>query len=139
MISNFTVLTIPQWSIFVGITVMIYGWTEKKMIFELIGLGILVLLAVFAAWVLISGLLIPQELLNQTDPLDETVELFLPDELPVEGRLLPFYWGLIGNGILSAATMVVEILKKRFVFILKITVGAISIALFFLMLATIRS
>ena len=139
MISNFTVLTIPQWAIFVGITVMIYGWTEKKMIFELIGLGILVLLGFFAAWVLISGLLIPQELLNQTDPLDETVELFLPDELPVEGRLLPFYWGLIGNGILSAATMVVEILKKRFVFILKITVGAISIALFFLMLAAIRS
>jgi hypothetical protein len=139
MISNFIVLTIPQWAIFVGITVMIYGWTEKKMIFELIGLGLLVLLGVFAAWVVLAGLLVPEELLNQTDPLDETIELFMPDELPIEGRLLPFYWGLIGNGILAAVTMILEILKKRFVFILKITVGIISLALFFLMMAAIHS
>jgi hypothetical protein len=139
MISNFTVLTIPQWAIFVGITVLIYGWTEKKKVFELIGLGILALLGIFAAWVLFSGLLVPEEMLNQTDPLDETIDLFTPDELPIEGRLLPFYCGLLGTGLLAAVTMTAEIMRKRFVNFLKIVVATIEIVLFFLMMAVLRN
>lgn len=30
MISDYWVVTIPQWGIFAGITVLIYGWAEKK-------------------------------------------------------------------------------------------------------------
>jgi magnesium-transporting ATPase (P-type) len=139
MISNFTVLTIPQWAIFAGITVMIYGWTEKKKVFGLIGLGILALLGIYAAWILWTGMLVPEELLNQPDPLDETVNIFEPDELPIEGRLLPFYWGLAGNAILASLTMVFEIRRKSYSSIFKIIVGTISIALFFLMIAALRN
>lgn len=48
MISNYTIITVPQWAIFAGITVMIYGWAEKKRIFGMIGAGILVMLGFYA-------------------------------------------------------------------------------------------
>lgn len=139
MISNYMVLSIPQWAIFTGITVMIYGWTEKKRVFGVIGLGILVLLGVFAAWILWTGMLIPEELLNQPDPFDETMTVFDPEDLPIEGRLLPFYWGLTGNAVLAAVTMLLDIKRKRYTYIFKIIVGTVSVGLFFLMMAALRN
>lgn len=138
MITNFTVLTVPQWAIFAGITVMIYGWIEKKKVFGIIGSGILTGLGFFAAYALIAGLLMPESMLDISSNLPKE-ELFNPDELPVEGRLLPFYWGLVINGVLALIALAGEIYNKRFVNKLKIGVGIISFALFFLMLAAVRS
>lgn len=138
MISNFTVLTVPQWAIFAGITVMIYGWIEKKRIFGIIGAAILVLLGLFAAWTIFTGLLIPESALDINENLPKE-ELFNPDELPVEGRLLPFYWLLAVNGLLALAAMLAEIWRKRFANVLKIVIGAVAILVFFLMMAAVRT
>ena len=129
MISNYTVLTVPQWAIFAGITVMIYGWIEKKRIFGIVGSGILVALALFAAYAIFAGLMIPENMLDISEdlPIDE---LFNPDELPIEGRLLPFYWFLVINGIIALIAMVSEIYRKRIANILKIIAGAGSIIVF---------
>ena len=138
MISNYIIITIPQWAIFAGITVMIYGWVEKKRIFGIIGAGILVLLGIYATWAIISGALIPQELLDATDPFTDE-KLFSPDELPVEGRLLPHYWGLVLSGLLALATLLSEIYHKRFTSFLKVITGILSVIIFFLMMAAIRA
>ncbi len=132
------IITIPQWAIFAGITVMIYGWVEKKHIFGIIGAGILVLLGIYAAWAIVSGALIPEGMMDAIDPFSDE-KLFSPDELPVEGRLLPHYWGLMLNGLLALATLLSEIYHKRFTNTLKVITGILSIILFFLMMAVIRA
>jgi len=137
MISNFTVLTVPQWAIFAGITVMIYGWVEKKSIFGIVGSGILVALGIFAAYAIAAGLMMPESMFDISENLPKD-ELFNPDELPVEGRLLPFYWALIVNAILALAAMFAEIYRKKFATILKIIIGTVAIILFFLMMEAVR-
>jgi len=138
MISNFTVLTIPQWAIFAAITVMIYGWAEKKRAFGIVGSGLLVALGIFAAWAVAAGLMIPENMLeiNENLPKDE---LFSPDELPVEGRLLPFYWALMANGLVALAAMLTEIYRKKAANLLKIIAGAVAIVVFFLMMAVVKA
>ncbi len=138
MISNYLIITLPQWAIFAGITVLIYGWVEKKRIFGIIGAGILVALGIYAAWAIMSGMLVPEELLEATDPFSDE-KLFSPDELPVEGRLLPHYWGLMFNGLFALATMVSDIYHKRYSTILKVITGSVSVVIFFLMMAAIRT
>jgi len=137
MISNYTVLSVPQWLIFAAITVMIYGWLEKKKVFGIIGSGIFVSLGLFAAYALVSGLMIPENMLDISKDLS-TKELFNPDELPVEGRLIPFYWGLAFNGLLALVALLSEVYDKRYTKTLKIITASISIVLFFLMTAAVR-
>jgi hypothetical protein len=138
MISNFTILTIPQWAVFAAITVMIYGWAEKKRAFGIVGSGILVALGVFAAWALAAGLMVPENMMeiNENLPKDE---LFSPDELPVEGRLLPFYWVLVINGLIALAAMLLEIFRKKAAMLLKILSAIVAIIVFFLMMAVVRA
>lgn len=138
MISNFTVLTIPQWAIFASITVMIYGWVEKKRPFGIVGSAIFVALGIFAAWAIAAGLMVPENMLeiNENLPKDE---LFTPDELPVEGRLLPFYWVLMFNGIIALAAMLLEIFRKKSATWFKVISVIIAIVVFFLMMAVVRA
>ncbi len=138
MISNYTILTIPQWSIFAGITVMVYGWAEHKRVFGFIGSGIFVCLGIYAAIAIASGAMMPAEMLDMTDPLSDTPVL-APDEIPMEGRLLPFYWMLVCNGGLALIALFAEIFKKRFANPLKIATAAIGIVLFFLMMGALKA
>ncbi len=137
MISNFTVITVPQWAIFAAITVVIYGWVEKKKAFGIVGSAIMITLALFAGWALYSGVLIPESLFDTTETMDGE-QLFLPDELPVEGRMLPFYWALALNGIIALAAMMAEILDRRQTKILKMIMCIIGLLVFFGMIGVAR-
>jgi magnesium-transporting ATPase (P-type) len=137
MISNFTVLTVPQWAIFAGITVMIYGWAEKKRIFGIVGSAIFAALGLFAAYAIFAGLMVPESMLDISENLPKD-ELFSPDELPIEGRLLPFYWVLVVNAVLALAAMFAEIFHKRMTNPLKIITGVVAIVVFFLMMGAVR-
>jgi hypothetical protein len=138
MISNYTVLAIPQYAIFAAFTVMVYAWVEKKRVFGMIGSGILLCLGIFAAWAIFAGWMVPEYMLEISEELS-TAELFDPDELPIEGRLLPFYWMLVGNGVIAGIALFTEIYRKRFATPVKVIAITISLALFFLMLAAVRS
>jgi hypothetical protein len=138
MISNYTIITIPQWAIFAGITVMIYGWFEKKRIFGRIGAGILVLLGLYAGWILWTGSLIPEGVLDTTDPLGGE-ELFSPDELPLEGRLLPHYWGMLLNGGIALIALVADLTRKKSALTLKIVAGSLALVIFFLMMGVLKA
>lgn len=137
MISNYVVISVPQWAIFVAISAMMYGWLEKKRIFSVIGSGILAALGLYAAFVLWTGLLVPESVFDNSGYLPKE-ELFSPDELPVEGRLLPFYWGLVANGVLALIAMILEIRNRISPNRLKIAIGLISFLLFFAMTAVVR-
>lgn len=137
MISNFTVVTIPQWAIFVAVTVIIYGWVEQKKAFGLLGSGILVLLGFFAIWAIYYGMLLPEGLFDTKEAFDGE-ELFLPDELPMEGRMLPFYWGLAINSLLAIWTFFAELWNKKQAKTLKIIICLIAILLFFGMVGVVK-
>ena len=138
MISNYTILTVPQWAIFAAIAVMTYSWAERKPIFGMIGSAILSGLGIYAAVAIASGALVPGELLEMTDPITETPVL-APDEIPLEGRFLPFYLMLIFNGILALTALFADIYKKNWAHPLKIASAVLAIIIFFLMMGVLRA
>ncbi len=138
MISNYTILTIPQWAIFAAIAVMVYGWAEHKKAFGIIGSGIFVALGIYAVIAILSGAMVPEEMLDITDPISEA-PVFSPDEIPLEGRFLPFYWMLVFNGVLALTALIADIFKRRFANPLKIATAAIAIILFFLMMGALKA
>ena len=137
MISNFTVITVPQWAIFAAITVVIYGWVEQKKAFGMVGSIILMALGIFAGWAIYNGLLMPEGLFDTKEALDGE-ELFLPDELPIEGRVLPFYWGLIFNGFVALGALLAEIMNKKIAKVLKVIMCIIGLLIFFAMIGIAR-
>lgn len=137
MISNFTILTVPQWAIFTAITVIIYGWVERKRAFGMVGSGIFIVLGLFAAWVIFAGLLIPESMFDTREIMDGE-QLFLPDEMPIEGRMLPFYWGMVVNGVISLGALATEAMNRKSASLLKIIICLTSLILFFGMIGAAR-
>ncbi len=130
MITNFTVISIPQWTIFLGITVIIYGWVEDKKAFGLLGTGLFALLGIFAGYTIYAGLLMPDEWFNTAENFGGE-ELFDFDELPLEGRMLPLYWGMVANGMLGATALLAEWKNNRYARHLKVLVSTIGLIIFF--------
>jgi hypothetical protein len=137
MISNFTIITVPQWAIFAAITVVIYGWVEQKKAFGMVGSIILMALGIFAGWAIYNGLLMPEGLFDTTEAMDGE-ELFLPDELPIEGRLLPFYWGLIVNSVIALGALITDIMNKKVTRVLKVVMCIIGLLIFFGMIGVAK-
>ena len=138
MISNFTILSIPQWAVFAAVTIIIYGWTEGKRSFTQIGTVILFLLGIYAAWVIYTGLLVPESLFDTTEALDGEV-LFNPDEIPMEGRMLPVYWGFVVNAAIALAAFITGLRDGKASKVLKIITIVFSLFLFFAMIGISRS
>jgi heme A synthase len=138
MISNFTILSIPQWAVFAAVTIIIYGWTEGKRSFTQIGTAILFLLGIYAVWVIYTGLLVPESLFDTTEALDGEV-LFNPDEIPMEGRMLPVYWGFVVNAAIALAAFITGLRDGKASKVLKIITIVFSLFLFFAMIGISRS
>lgn len=137
MISNFTIITVPQWAIFVAVTVVIYGWVEHKKAFGMIGSVILIALGFFAGWAIYKGLLMPEGLFDTKELMDGE-ELFLPDELPMEGRLLPFYWALVVNSFIAIGALITDLMNKKAGKFLKVAMCIFGLLIFFGMLGVAR-
>jgi len=137
MISNFTIITVPQWAIFAAVTVVIYGWVENKKAFGILGSAIMAGLALFAIWAIYSGSLVPESMFDTREAMDGE-ELFLPDELPIEGRMLPFYWALALNGLISVAAMISEIMNHKRAKMLKVVMCTIGLLIFFGMIGAAK-
>jgi hypothetical protein len=137
MISNFTVVTVPQWAIFAAVTIIFYGWTEKKRVFELIGLSILILLGLFSAWVIWSGLLLPEGLFDTAETFGGE-ELFAPDDIPLEGRMLPVYWGMTVTGAVALVTFLLELNQSKTAKAMKVVSIILALLMFFGMIGISR-
>ncbi len=147
MITNYLFLAIPQWGIFAALIAMAYGRTEKKRIFGLVGCGILFLLGLYAAAVLGSGVLVPEQAFLDAAGTEDEMFQPLPDEIPLEGRLIPVYWGLAVNALPAALALAAGLLRKRIAGIiprkaagiLRIIAGLAAILLFFATVAVVRN
>ena len=137
MENNYLLYTLPQWAIFAGITVIIYGWTENKEVFERIGLTILVLLSLFAVYILSSKILIPEKYLTPGEfAIPE--EYLTKDDISVEGKLIPAYWGLIVAGALALTSLILKLVKMKYARLIMVISGCVAIAMFFLIIAVLK-
>ncbi len=130
MITNFTVISIPQWTIFAAITAIIYGWVEDKKAFGLLGTALFALLGIFAGYTIYAGLLMPDEWFNTAENFGGE-ELFDFDELPLEGRMLPLYWAMVVNGVAGFSATIAEWLNYRYARHLKVLIGTFGLVIFF--------
>ncbi len=134
--SIYLLLIIPQWVIFVSIIAILYGWVEKKKVFGQMGCIGLALLGLFALLSILLGIATPDLYVNETEfPFDE----FEPDELPKEMHIIPIYWGLVINGIVSLVTIILDWLKKKGLKIMVPISVLVSLALFFMLLEALRA
>jgi hypothetical protein len=137
METNYLLYTLPQWTIFAGITVIIYGIAEDKEVFERVGLVILALLGFFSAYVLASHLLLSDKFMSPAEyALPE--EMVTEDDLSVEGKLIPAYWGIMLMALLAIVSLVLKILKKKRARLIMYFAVGVAVGTFFLILAAIK-
>ncbi len=132
--------SIPQWVIFVGLVVIIYGWVEHKKVFGLLGSLFFIVLALFSIFAISSGYFVFNNFLSPDEIISQEMEetgLDIPG-LPMQAKLLPIYWGLILAGVLACITFILEWKEKRHIKLFKILLMIFSIGLFFILLAVIK-
>ena len=133
----YLLLTIPQWVIFVSIVGMVYGWAENKRIFWQLGCLGLVALGLFSLYALASGMVTPDIYITDEEVAIEGIS---PDDLPKEMFMIPIYWGLFINGLLSLATFI-QIKRKAIKWYKWMTIVTMfaSLALFFMIFGALKS
>lgn len=92
---NTLLYTLPQWFIFAGIFVIVYGWVEKKKVFRIIGMCILLALGIFSIATMMGDTFAASELLTNEEIYQEDVEDKVSQDVPFEAKILPAYWTFI--------------------------------------------
>ncbi len=114
--SQLLVMSVLQWSVFLGLGFLIFGWTEKKKKLSMIGYGVFILAGIFSAYALFAGM--------------------LNAEIEAERNLLMLLWGALGIGFLSIPACIAK-WKGLHWRVLNIFIAGLSLLLF--MLLTQRS
>ena len=125
---NSILYTIPQWGIFLGIAAIIYAWIEKKRTIGMLGNGFLILLGIYALYAILTQLVGIE--INMSEVTTE--EILSIDDLPLENKLLPIYWGLVATGFIALISLILEFLKKKASRIFTVLAGVLGLALFFM-------
>ena len=133
---SYLFLTAPQWLIFVSLVAIIYGWIEQKRIFWQIGCVSLFLLGLFALYAILNGLVAPDLYVAEDELQIENIDL---TELPRELHLIPIYWSLVLNGLLSFITLV--LMKSKTTWYKWMTVGTmlVSLGIFFMLFDALKA
>ena len=133
---TYLLLTIPQWIIFVSIVVIFYGWIENKKVFWEIGAFSLVLLGAFALYALLSKLVSPDIFISEDELNQEVLDM---SEIPRALHMVPIYWGLTLNGILSLITFISEMKKNKHYKWLTVVTILFCLAIFFMLLNALNT
>jgi len=110
--------TISQWILFLGISLMLFGWFEKKDKILLSGQIIFLILGVFALWIVCSGQInIPQV----SDP-----------KLSKEIKILGFFKGVIVLAVIDLISLGLRFFKLRFQKAIGIIIILVAMMMFFM-------
>lgn len=114
-----TLTSSSQWILFVAIGLIIFSWVEKKRLYQQLGQGAFVLLALFALWILLTDQIV--------------VPAVLPDQVvPVEARALSYFSGLAINGVVAVVAFFLGQVKPRWARFFNMALVAIGLVLFFM-------
>lgn len=134
MNENIFLYTLPQWFIFSALFVIVYGWVEKKKVFKLLGLSILIALALFATYVISKGYFAPRSFFTPNEMTDGQ----LTEGIPVEGQIMPAYLSFIISGLLAIPGMFFEIKNKKQARLFMVIAGLISLFGFFVIVGALK-
>lgn len=131
--------TFPQWIIFAGLFMIIYGWVENKKTFRLVGIAIFIALGIFAAIVLLGDYLSAGKYLSPEEIVSEEIDGEILNEVPIEAKLLPAYWSFLLSSIIAIPAFVLDLKQKKFVQLVTIIMGLVALLGFFIIVGAIRS
>jgi predicted membrane channel-forming protein YqfA (hemolysin III family) len=130
--------TLPQWFIFGAIIGIAYGWVEQKKVFRVLGLSLYILLALFAAYAIYSGMFSASEYLTPEEIMSEELDEDIISEIPFEAKLLPAYWSFIVSGILAIPGIYFDWRERKPKRLFMLLSGLVSLFGFFIIVGELR-
>jgi predicted membrane channel-forming protein YqfA (hemolysin III family) len=131
--------TLPQWFIFGAIIGIAYGWVEQKKVFRAVGLSLYILLGMFAAYTIYSGMFSASEFLTPEEIMSEELDENIISEIPFEAKLLPAYWSFIVSGILAIPGIYFDWKERKPKRLFMLLSGLVSLFGFFIIVGELRA
>lgn len=114
-----TLTSSAQWLLLISLALLIYSWLNKKRGVQLAGLGLFVALAIYAAWVILSGIIVVP-----------AVEAGSPTSH--EAKALAIFMGIVICGVLALIGLFLHFFQSKFAKIPSLIIVSLSLALFFM-------
>ena len=131
--------TFPQWLVFAGIFVTVYGWIENKRPFRIIGISLFILLGAFALFSISGDYFAGKEFLTTEEIASEEIDEEILNEIPFQAQLLPAYWSFFIAGIIAIPAMILELRNKSAYRILIVISGLIALFGFFIIAGALKA
>ena len=131
--------TFPQWIVFAGLFMVIYGWVENKKNFRLIGIALFVALGIFALVVLLGDFLAAGKFLSPEEVVAEEIDGDILNEVPLEAKLLPAYWSFLVSSILAIPTFLLDLKERKFAQLSTVLMALVALLGFFVIVGALRS
>ncbi|TKG96594.1 hypothetical protein EYV94_04920 [Puteibacter caeruleilacunae] len=103
------VLSVLQYGMFIGLSLQIFGWSEKKIIITRLAMVTYVLIALFSLYIIYFG------------KLDSTVQ--------ADFKLVVLSWLSFINGTMGSIALLLDYLKRKSG-ILRVIIGVVAIVIF---------
>jgi len=113
-------VTASQYSLFLGIALILFGWIEKKEKLIVYGQAVFILLGGLALWILLtnSGIALPEN----------------PNSVPKEVRITSYFRMVAGFSVISLFSLLLNLFKSRFHKASLFVIVLLALALFFMVL-----
>ncbi len=131
--------TFPQWVVFAGIFMIVYGWVEDKKAFRMIGSAIFVLLGIFAMVVLFGDFLAAGKFLTPEEVVAEEINNEILNEVPMEARLMPAYWSFLLSSVLSIPAFLLDWKEKKYARLFMVLTAITALLGFFIIVGALRA
>ena len=105
--------TLPQWFIFAGVFVVVYGWIEDKKAFRMIGSALFILLGIYSLIILLGDSFAAENFLTPDEIANEELSEEIIPEIPFQTLLLPAYICFLVSSVLAIPALIFETKNNR--------------------------
>uniref|UniRef100_UPI0032162BF7 hypothetical protein n=1 Tax=uncultured Draconibacterium sp. TaxID=1573823 RepID=UPI0032162BF7 len=131
--------TFPQWFVFAGLFMIIYGWVENKKVFRQIGTSIFIVLGIYSLFILLGDYLALGNYLTPEEIASEEIDDEIMNEVPFQAKLIPAYWCFLLASVLAIPSLILDWKDKKHARTLTTILGLVALLGFFIVVGTVRS
>ena len=131
--------TFPQWIVFAGLFMVVYGWVENKKAFRMTGNGIFILLGIFALVVIFGDYLAAGKFLSPDEVVAEQIDNEILNEIPLEAKLLPAYLSFLLASVFAIPALLLDWKNKKYARLSMVLMGLIALSGFFIIVGALKS